>query len=246
MSSFDRTYRNPVTSIPSADPFVLKHAGEYWAYVTGEWQDGRCFGILHSKDLVNWEARAGALAPLQPPAGEQYTCYWAPEVSYDNGIFYLYYSVGDEEHMHIRAATSTEPDGPFIDSGHRLTSEQFAIDAHVFTDADGDRYLFYAADFLDHTHIGTGIVADRMLDAFHLAGSPQPVARARFDWQVYDPNRAEKGGGALAHSRRTFCTQTQRALLPDVQRRQLAERQLRVGICRLGPDGFFERMGAAL
>jgi GH43 family beta-xylosidase len=194
MSSFDRTYRNPVTGIPSADPFVLKHAGEYWAYVTGEWQDGRCFGILHSKDLVNWEARAGALAPLQPPAGEQYTCYWAPEVSYDNGIFYLYYSVGDEEHMHIRAATSTEPDGPFIDSGHRLTSEQFAIDAHVFTDADGDRYLFYAADFLDHTHIGTGIVADRMLDAFHLAGSPQPVARARFDWQVYDPNRAEKGG----------------------------------------------------
>jgi GH43 family beta-xylosidase len=143
---------------------------------------------------VNWEARAGALAPLQPPAGEQYTCYWAPEVMNDNGVFYLYYSVGDEEHMHIRAATSTEPGGPFIDSGHRLTSEQFAIDAHVFTDDDGARYLFYAADFLDHTHIGTGIVVDRMLDVFHLAGNPQPVARARFDWQVYDPNRAEKGG----------------------------------------------------
>jgi hypothetical protein len=102
--------------------------------------------------------------------------------------------VGDEVHMHIRVATSTEPGGPFTDSGYRLTGEQFAIDAHVFVDEDGSRYLFYAADFLDHTHIGTGIVVDRMLDAYHLADSPQPVARARFDWQVYDPNRAEKGG----------------------------------------------------
>jgi GH43 family beta-xylosidase len=194
MSSFDHTYQNPITSIPSADPFVLKHAGEYWAYVTGEWQDGRYFGILHSKDLVNWEARAGALAPLKPPEAYDYTCYWAPEVTYENGLFYLYYSVGDEVHMHIRVATSTTPDGPFTDSGHRLTSEKFAIDAHVFVDDDGSRYLFYAADFLDHTHIGTGIVVDRMLDAYHLAGNPQPVARARFDWQVYDPNRAEKGG----------------------------------------------------
>jgi hypothetical protein len=61
-------------------------------------------------------------------------------------------------------------------------------------DEDGARYLFYAADFLDHSHIGTGIVVDRMLDPFHLAGSPQPAARARFDWQVYHPNRPEKGG----------------------------------------------------
>jgi GH43 family beta-xylosidase len=194
MSLSNKSYQNPVTRIPSADPFVLKHAGEYWAYVTGKWQDGRCFGILHSEDLVNWEVHAGALPPLDPPPGMEYTCYWAPEVTYENGIFYLYYSVGNEAYMHIRVATSTEPGGPFVDSGHQLTTEQFAIDAHVFIDEDGARYLFYAADFLDHSHIGTGIVVDRMLDPFHLAGSPQPAARARFDWQVYHPNRPEKGG----------------------------------------------------
>ena len=27
-----------------------------------------------------------------------------------------------------------------------------------------------------------------------LAGEPQPVTRARYDWQVYDPARPEKGG----------------------------------------------------
>jgi GH43 family beta-xylosidase len=189
-----QTYQNPLTSIPSADPFVLKHGGEYWAYVTGVWQDGRSFGILHSNDLVTWEALHGAIAPLEPPPGIDYTCYWAPEVNYENGLFYLYYSVGDEKNMHLRVAVSENPAGPFVDSGHRLTSEQFAIDGHVFVDDDGSHYLFYAADFLEHTHIGTGIVVDRMLDPYHLAGQPRPAARARYDWQVYDPNRAEKGG----------------------------------------------------
>jgi hypothetical protein len=33
-----------------------------------------------------------------------------------------------------------------------------------------------------------------MLDPLTLAGEPRPVTRARFDWQVYDPQRREKGG----------------------------------------------------
>ena len=33
-----------------------------------------------------------------------------------------------------------------------------------------------------------------MVDLFTLAGRPRPVSRARYDWQIYDPQRAEKGG----------------------------------------------------
>jgi hypothetical protein len=54
--------------------------------------------------------------------------------------------------------------------------------------------MFYATDFLEHTHVGTGTVVDRMVDAYTLEGRPRPVTRARFDWQVYDPARKEKGG----------------------------------------------------
>lgn len=43
-------------------------------------------------------------------------------------------------------------------------------------------------------HIGTGTVVDRMLDWFTLEGKPRPVTRAKYDWQVYDPHRKEKGG----------------------------------------------------
>lgn len=185
-----RLYLNPVSRHPFADPFVIKHKGEYWSYSTGFWRDGRCFGILHSRDLIEWSEVGGAMEALP----ESHTCYWAPEVHYEDEKFLMYYSVGNETRMQIRVAVAGDPAGPFEDSGRGLTAEEFAIDPHVFVDDDGSKYLFYATDFLTHTHIGTGTVMDRMTDAFTLAGHPRPVTRARYDWQVYDPQRAEKGG----------------------------------------------------
>jgi GH43 family beta-xylosidase len=183
-------YRNPVLSAPCPDPFVLNACGEYRAYGSGLHPDGRAFSVFTSPDLVDWTARGGALVAWNREA----TCWWAPEVILVDGRFYLYYSVGNEALMEIRVAVSDDPDGPFIDSGHRLTSEPFAIDPHVFSDADGERWLFYATDFTEDEPIGTAIVVDRMRDLFSLEGRPRMVTRAEYDWQVYDPHRKEKGG----------------------------------------------------
>ncbi|NJO81914.1 MAG: family 43 glycosylhydrolase [Blastochloris sp.] len=184
------SYRNPVYGRSFADPFVLKYCGEYWAYSTGTWADGRWFGVLRSRDLAQWAEVGGAVEPLPG----DWPCQWAPEVNYVNGRFYLYYSLGDEATMQIRVAVAEHPAGPFIDAGVRLSAEPFAIDPHVFVDDDGARYLFYATDYLEHSHIGTGIAMVRLADPLRVAGSPVPVVRARYDWQVYHPNRPEKGG----------------------------------------------------
>jgi GH43 family beta-xylosidase len=181
-------YTNPVYPHECADPFVLYFDGSFWCYRTGHWADGRIFGILHSSDLIHWDPVGGAMQPL----AEGYPYYWAPEVHYENGIFYLYYSTGNEVNMHMRVATSDLPTGPFIDTGRRLTQEVFAIDGHVFVDDDGTRYFFYATDFLDVERAGTGTVVDRMIDPLTLEGQPAPVSLAKYDWQIYDPRRAEK------------------------------------------------------
>ncbi|HEU5090887.1 MAG TPA: glycoside hydrolase family 43 protein, partial [Roseiflexaceae bacterium] len=185
------TYTNPVYPHSFPDPFVLKWCGEYWAYCTGTWRDGRCFGILRSRDLVAWSEVGGAMQPLPGDLPH----YWAPEVSMIGGRFFMYYSAGVElEDMAIRVAVADHPAGPFEDAGVRLTDVPFAIDAHVFTDDDGTRYLFYATDYLEHTHVGTGTAVVQLRNPLAIAGESYPVTRARYDWQVYDPQRREKGG----------------------------------------------------
>jgi hypothetical protein len=139
---------------------------------------------------VKWQPLPGAMLPLD--TGDPY--YWAPEVTYYRGKFYLYYSVGNETLMSIRVAVADDPTDEFIDAGISLTTREFAIDPHVFVDDDGRRYLFYATDFLDYSHIGTGTVVNEMLGPYTLKGAPRPVTRAKYDWQVYNAARKEKGG----------------------------------------------------
>jgi len=190
------TYTNPVYDQYFADPFVLHHAGRYYAYGTGPASpDGMQFPVLVSDNLVAWTFAGWALQPL--PGAD---AYWAPEVAYSAGVFYLYYSAhGIEGRDHqLRVATSPTPLGPFEDVGHVLTPETpFSIDAHPFQDCDGTWYLFYAQDFLTlegEYRVGTGIVVDRLVEMVRLAGEPHVVVRPHADWQLFEAQRAIYGG----------------------------------------------------
>jgi GH43 family beta-xylosidase len=211
------TYQNPVYPHYMADPFVLRHAGHYYAYGTAPaGADGQQFPVLYSTNLVDWEHQGWALIP---PAGGQE--FWAAEVAYDEGLFYMYYStkgIEGQDHQ-IRVAVSDNPLGAFEDTGRVLIpDEPFTIDPHPFQDIDGQWYLFYSQDFLTldgDYRVGTGIVVDRMLDMQTLAGEPQVVIRPYADWQLYQANRPMYGavfdwhtieGAAIRiHNKRYYC-----------------------------------------
>jgi GH43 family beta-xylosidase len=211
------TYVNPVYDHYFADPFVLHAEGGYFAYGTAPGSpDGRHFPVLRSTDLVNWRLLGWALDPL-PGAVE----FWAPEVAFHEGIYYLYYSargLNDRDHQ-LRVATSTDPAGPFHDSGLVLKPDDpFTIDAHPFRDTDGQWYLFYARDFLtldDDYRVGTGLVVDRLVDMLTLAGDPRVVVRPHADWQIFKRTRSMygqvfdwhtiEGAAVLLHNGRYYC-----------------------------------------
>ena len=192
-----KTYTNPVYEGSMPDPFVLRHRGVYYAFGTtgGERKaDGRVFTLLRSADLVNWRELGGAL--LEPTSDRAYQ-YWAPEVAYEGGTFYLYYSMGgkEEEKFELRVATSRRPEGPYHDAGVKLLDcedNRFTIDAHPFKDADGRWYMFYARNFPDTqggAHPGTALVVDRLIGMTKLAGECKVVLRARHPWTLYEANR---------------------------------------------------------
>ncbi|HEY3496624.1 MAG TPA: glycoside hydrolase family 43 protein [Polyangiaceae bacterium] len=204
-----RTYRNPLIPDYLGDPFVWSHEGRYYLLGTGADEaagttpahhEPSIFPAYSSTDLVSW-SRAGK-ALVRPYATHGYT-FWAPEVAYSQGIFYLYYSVGFGDRLHhLRVATSRQPLGPYRDAGVRLTSLAscpFAIDPHPFF--DGDRwYLFYARDFLDDrdeqgnpVRPGTALVVQPLDSMLALAPTTITVLRARHDWQRFMSDRPMYG-----------------------------------------------------
>ncbi len=208
-----KTYENPVCADYFADPFVWRHEGIWYAVGTGALEAhseaGRAsealtvagtpgvFVLLRSTDFVNWTPIGSALELLPPEFGN---AYWAPEVAFAEGLFWMYYSVGREDKAHhIRVAVSDRPEGPYQDTGERVTDPftcPFAIDASPFQDEDGQWYLFYARDFLDESggaRAGTGVVVDRLEKMTQLAGEERVLVRARFDWQRFLNHRIMYG-----------------------------------------------------
>ena len=141
---------------------------------------------------MSWTPLDPALERLDLPVGGE---YWAPEVAFADGRFYMYYSAGTGDPGHqLRVATAERPEGPFRDQGRVLTADDpFTIDAHPFRDADGQWYLYYARNFLDDDRVGTALVVDRLVDLVSLAGDRRTVLRATADWQIYRRNRQMYG-----------------------------------------------------
>jgi len=201
-----QTYTNPIYKGYFADPFVWEYQGVYYAIGTGaaeaegqvdEIGERRVFPLLRSDDFLNWNFVGNALLRPDPALGDN---FWAPEVAYWEGKFYLYYSVGHEDKNHqLRVATSDSPLGPYQDIGVLLDPQScpFAIDPHPFCDDDGQWYLFYARDFLDTeggVRAGTALMVDRLQGMTKLAGGGKVVLRARCDWQRFLANRPMYGG----------------------------------------------------
>jgi beta-xylosidase len=193
------TYTNPVYPEYFADPFVFRHEGSYYAVGTDSAlaEEGR-FPVLRSPNLTHWERVGYALPHSANVSGVE---FWAPEVAFHDGTFYLYYSVGqgNESGHQLRVATSRTPEGPYEDVGRVLpeTEYPFTIDANPFLDDDGTWYLFYARDFLDTVggvQPGTALVVDRLIDMTRLAGEERVVLRATEPWQRFMSNRTMYGG----------------------------------------------------
>lgn len=186
----------PDPDTDQGDPFLVEvppgvdGPARYLVFVSGGG-----FPVYGSDDLVRWTRLGTSL----PAAGEAWT--WAPCVTYVAGLerpWVMLYSraagAGDVEGHRghrIRRADSVAPAGPYEDSGEVLTPDtDFAIDPDVRLHPGG-AVLTFATDYVDEEPYGTGL-AEAPLDAQlrRMTGPVVPVARARSDWQVYDPARS--------------------------------------------------------
>ncbi len=120
--------------VPLADPYILLHDDTYYAYGTHSRNGIECYT---SNDLKYWKYEGLALHK-KDSYGEKW--FWAPEVYYLNGRFYMYYTAQER----ICVATADSPKGPFKQVEKvPMLPDQHTIDNTLFIDDDGTPYIFY-------------------------------------------------------------------------------------------------------
>lgn len=162
------------------DPSVVKIRDQYWAAgTTSNWFP--IFPLYHSGDLVNWKA-AGHVFTEKPAWADYYM--WAPEITYDNGKVYMYYTAHKKNgSLCIAAAVAEKPEGPYKDLGPLICQEYGSIDAFPMRDENGKLYMVWKEDGNSAGKPTPIWAAEMREDRTALVGKKKELFRADASWE---------------------------------------------------------------
>ncbi|MBO4356184.1 MAG: glycoside hydrolase family 43 protein [Clostridia bacterium] len=171
----DGTYKNALIA-DGADPDVIEADGVYYLFTTGGG-----YPCYTSTNLVDWK-RVGQALPNYG-WGVSGKNYWAPDVEYINGRYYMAVSFGEEG---FGIASSRNPLGPYVCQGDKSLLKT-TIDGHLFVDDDGTVYLFYTSWYNGRSY---GIYGVQMeFEGSNLVpvwDTEQKLLSATLDWERED------------------------------------------------------------
>lgn len=149
MVNMKKTYNNPVLTGFFPDPSIIRVEDNYYM-VNSTFEYFPAVVISHSKDLVHWEIIGHAITRndyLDLTGIEDSHGFWAPDISYYKGTYYIFVTLRLNNAIEGQARTrfrrqvivkSDRPEGPyskpdFIDID--------GIDPSHFVDDDGSHYM---------------------------------------------------------------------------------------------------------
>jgi hypothetical protein len=180
------------------DPDVILVGQTYYAYATNSVAGN--IQIIASNDLTHWTAVGNALPSLPSWATPDNT--WAPSVDQVAGRFVLYYAVDVAMNATecISVATSTSPQGPFVDNSTAplecQTANGGSIDPSTFTDVTGTTYLTWKSNDAGSSKIWAEPL-DPDATAFAPGATPSLLLAADQGWEqgtIEAPDMVPAGG----------------------------------------------------
>lgn len=143
-TSYENTYHNPIRTGMYPDPSMIRVGDDYYM-VNSTFIFFPCIPISHSKDMLHWEIIGHAItnpdwAHIDELEGGR--GYWAPDISYKNGRFYITatYRLNDTGTVRRRQmiVSSDKPEGPYCEPFY---IDEDGIDPSLFHDTDGRSYM---------------------------------------------------------------------------------------------------------
>ncbi|MCL2018775.1 MAG: glycoside hydrolase family 43 protein [Oscillospiraceae bacterium] len=150
---------NKIKDIQIRDPFIVPYENKYYLYGSTDsdiWKgSGSGFDAYVSDDLINWEGPCKVFSPPENYWGTRN--FWAPEVHFYNGAFYMFASfIGDGFNRGTAVLKACEPKNPFgkfiPHSEKAITpSEHMCLDGSLYVDKKGEPWLVYCHEWVQIT-----------------------------------------------------------------------------------------------
>lgn len=197
--------QNPVYTA-GADPWITEHNGEYY-YCFSAWDNVVWVNKLSSIAQITWDGCA--FVYVAPQEGMYSHEYWAPELHYINGEWYIYVAADDgnnENHrMYVLKGTSQDPMQPFEMVGQITDpSNKWAIDGTVMQ--YGDELYFIWSGWEGDVNVAQNIYIAHMSDPCTIDSERVCISVPEYAWEKVGEPHVNEGPAVLQHDGKTFLT----------------------------------------
>ena len=195
------TVQNPVHN-GGGDPWVVKHEGVYYyCYSTGR-------GVSVAKATSLGELKPMGTTVYTAPSGTMYSAeYWAPELHYINGEWYIYVAADDgnnhNHRMYVLKGTSQNPRDRFEMVGQITDpSDKWAIDGTVL-ELNGELYFIWSG-WEGDVNVAQHIYIAHMSDPCTIDSERVMLSTPEYTWEKNGNPLINEGPTVLQHEGKTF------------------------------------------
>ena len=202
------TVQNPVAPTGN-DPWVIRHGDTYYYCYSSHRGvlGGVAVAELSSLDRIG---KTKGEQVFTAPADTAYSCeYWAPELHYLNGEWYIYVAADDgnnETHrMYVLKGTTQDPTDPFEFVGQVSDpTQKWAIDGTVLA-LNGELYFLWSG-WEGDVNVAQNIYIAHMSDPCTIDSRRVCLSTPTYAWEKRGRPYVNEGPAVLQYGGKTFVT----------------------------------------